>query len=192
MRRGKLAATTSEWPTPTRPPRWAARSPLETGLIARSWQELFANLIEQLRLQKALIGVVVFLIVLVAAMGIANLLILTVAEKTEEIAILRAMGASQRQILSVFVVEGFVLGGVGTLARRAARLRHQPVLQAQTVSAAGRPVLHHATAGSNASVRLRLGLCVVAVDQYRCGARSGAAGECPEPGRYRALSPFPN
>ena len=48
-------------------------------------------------------------------MGIANLLILTVAEKTEEIAILRAMGASQRQILTVFVVEGFVLGGLGTL-----------------------------------------------------------------------------
>ncbi len=87
----------------------------ETGLVARSWQELFATLIEQLRLQKALIGVVVFLIVLVAAMGIANLLILTVAEKTEEIAILRAMGASQRQILSVFMVEGFVLGAVGTL-----------------------------------------------------------------------------
>ncbi len=87
----------------------------KTGLVARSWQELFANLIEQLRLQKALIGVVVFLIVLVAAMGIANLLILTVAEKTEEIAILRAMGASQRQILSVFIVEGFALGAAGTL-----------------------------------------------------------------------------
>lgn len=87
----------------------------ETGLVARSWQDLFANLIEQLQLQKALISVVVFLIVLVAAMGIANLLILTVAEKTEEIAILRAMGASQRQVLSVFVFEGFVLGFAGTL-----------------------------------------------------------------------------
>jgi hypothetical protein len=48
------------------------------------------------RLQKAVISVVVFLIVLVAAMGIANVLVLTVAEKTQDIAILRALGASSR------------------------------------------------------------------------------------------------
>lgn len=87
----------------------------ESGLLARSWQTIFSTLIEQLQLQKALIGVVVFLIVLVAAMGIANILILTVAEKTQEIAILRAMGASERQILSIFTLEGLLLGGGGTL-----------------------------------------------------------------------------
>ena len=80
-----------------------------------SWERIFGNLITQLRLQKAVIGVVVFLIVLVAAMGIANILILTVTEKTEDIAILRALGASERQILSVFTLEGALLGGAGTL-----------------------------------------------------------------------------
>lgn len=85
------------------------------GLLAQSWQEQYRSLIEQLNLQKALIGVVVFLIVLVAAMGIANILILTVAEKTEEIAILRALGASRGQVLAVFTVEGLILGGGGTL-----------------------------------------------------------------------------
>ncbi len=85
------------------------------GLLATSWQNVFGMLIEQLRLQKSLISVVVFLIVIVAAMGIANILILTVAEKTEEIAILRALGASQRQILAVFTLEGLILGGGGTL-----------------------------------------------------------------------------
>ncbi len=87
----------------------------ETGLLAYSWQNLFGGLIDQLRMQKALISLVIFLIVLVAAMGIANILILTVAEKTEEIAILRAMGASQNQILTTFMLEGFLLGGTGTL-----------------------------------------------------------------------------
>jgi lipoprotein-releasing system permease protein len=87
----------------------------ETGLWATPWQSLFGGLVRQLELQKTLISVVVFLIVLVAAMGIANILILTVAEKTEEIAILRAVGASQRQILAVFTTEGLLLGGVGTL-----------------------------------------------------------------------------
>lgn len=84
-------------------------------LRAVSWEGLFASLISQLRLQKAVIGVVVFLIVLVAALGITNVLVLTVAEKTEDIAILRALGASERQVLAIFTLEGFILGGSGTL-----------------------------------------------------------------------------
>lgn len=87
----------------------------ETGLYATPWQSLFGGLVRQLELQRTLISVVVFLIVLVAAMGIANILILTVAEKTEEIAILRAIGASERQVLAVFTTEGLILGGGGTL-----------------------------------------------------------------------------
>lgn len=86
------------------------------GLQPVSWEGLFSSLVSQLRMQKALISAVVFLIVLVAAMGIANILVLTVAEKTEEIAILRALGASERQVLAVFTVEGLLLGAVGTLA----------------------------------------------------------------------------
>ncbi|NLG08383.1 MAG: ABC transporter permease [Deinococcales bacterium] len=80
-----------------------------------SWEGLFGSLVSQLRLQKAVISVVVFLIVLVAALGITNVLVLTVAEKTEEIAILRALGATERQVLAVFTLEGFLLGGSGTL-----------------------------------------------------------------------------
>lgn len=80
-----------------------------------SWEGMFGSLVSQLRLQKAVISVVVFLIVLVAALGITNILVLTVAEKTEEIAILRALGATERQVLSIFTLEGFLLGGSGTL-----------------------------------------------------------------------------
>lgn len=85
------------------------------GMLSSSWQNLFSGLIEQLELQRTLITVVVFLIVLVAAMGIANILVLTVAEKTTEIGILRALGASERQILRVFTLEGFLLGATGTI-----------------------------------------------------------------------------
>lgn len=87
----------------------------EYGLRPVSWENLFASLISQLDLQKAVIGVVVFLIVLVAALGISNVMVLTVAEKTEEIAILRALGASERQVLAVFTLEGFALGATGTI-----------------------------------------------------------------------------
>ncbi len=95
--------------------RIAARLSNETGLFANPWQNLYGNLLNSMKLQKALISVVVFLIVLVAAMGIANILILTVAEKTPEIGILRAMGASQGQILRTFMYEGFILGVTGTV-----------------------------------------------------------------------------
>src|SRR5690625_311443 len=100
-------------------PQEAARVGLELaaefGLLSTSWEQLFSSLLEQLQLQKAVISVVVFLIVIVAAMGIANILVLTVAEKTEEIAILRALGASRNQILAIFTTEGVLLGGTGTL-----------------------------------------------------------------------------
>ena len=79
-----------------------------------SWERLFSGLLQQLRLQKAVISVVVFLIVLVAAMGIANVLVLAVAEKTSEIAVLRTLGASARQVMAVFTLEGALLGGLGT------------------------------------------------------------------------------
>lgn len=80
-----------------------------------SWESLFASLISQLRLQKAVIGVVVFLIVIVAAFGITNVLVLTVNEKTADIAILRALGASEGQVLRTFTLQGFALGGLGTV-----------------------------------------------------------------------------
>ncbi|MDZ7800154.1 MAG: ABC transporter permease [Trueperaceae bacterium] len=86
-----------------------------TGLRSTAWSSVFGGLVSQLRLQKAVISVVVFLIVLVAAMGIANVLVLTVSEKTAEIAVLRAMGASQAQVLATFALEGAILGGAGTL-----------------------------------------------------------------------------
>jgi lipoprotein-releasing system permease protein len=85
------------------------------GLRPTSWERLFSGLLQQLRLQKAVISVVVFLIVLVAAMGIANVLVLAVAEKTGEIAVLRTLGASARQVMAVFTLEGAVLGGLGTV-----------------------------------------------------------------------------
>lgn len=100
-------------------PQQASRVGMELseryGMLATSWESLFSTLLEQLRLQKAVISAVVFLIVLVAAMGIANILILTVSEKTEEIGVLRALGASEKQVLSVFTLEGLLLGGGGTL-----------------------------------------------------------------------------
>ncbi|WP_019007936.1 ABC transporter permease [Deinococcus aquatilis] len=82
---------------------------------ALPWQNLYGTLLDQLALQKRVIAFVVFLIVIVAAFGIANVLTLAVFEKTQEIAILRAIGATRNLITRVFVLEGLVLGFSGLL-----------------------------------------------------------------------------
>lgn len=82
---------------------------------ALPWQNLYGSLLAQMKLQKQVIGFVVFLIVVVAAFGIANVLTLSVFEKAQDIAILRAIGASRRDILQGFVWQGAALGLAGIL-----------------------------------------------------------------------------
>jgi len=79
------------------------------------WQSLYGTLLDQLALQKRVIAFVVFLIVIVAAFGIANVLTLAVFEKTQEIAILRAIGATRGVITRTFLIEGALLGLAGLL-----------------------------------------------------------------------------
>jgi lipoprotein-releasing system permease protein len=86
-----------------------------TNFYGRPWQDINQTLIAQMQLQKNIISIVLLLIVIVAAFGIVNVLVLTVFEKTPEIAILRAMGAKASVIQQVFLLEGFVLGFLGML-----------------------------------------------------------------------------
>lgn len=84
-----------------------------TRFFPQAWQDTQRTLLEQLSLQKRVLGILIFLIVAVAALGVANLLVLKVVEKTPEIALLRAMGASRLTVGLVFALEGAVLGLLG-------------------------------------------------------------------------------
>jgi lipoprotein-releasing system permease protein len=81
----------------------------------RPWQDLNQILLQQLALQKQVAGIVVFLIVVVAVLGIANVLVLAVVEKTAEIAVLRVIGARATQVAGVFALEGVLLGLAGVV-----------------------------------------------------------------------------
>ncbi len=81
---------------------------------ARSWQSMNRNLFEALKLEKAVMAIILTMIVLVASFTIISNLILMSIEKTKEIGILKALGASQLSIRRIFLNAGMILGFTGT------------------------------------------------------------------------------
>jgi len=79
------------------------------------WAELNRNLFTALKIQKVVLGFVIATIIFVAAFNVIATLIMIVLEKKREIAILKAMGATDATILSIFVLQGFVIGVIGTV-----------------------------------------------------------------------------
>jgi lipoprotein-releasing system permease protein len=79
-----------------------------------TWQDRNQVLLRALKLEKLVLGVILFLIVLVAAFNIASTLIMLVTDKTREIGILKSMGMTDRVILRVFILQGAWIGMVGT------------------------------------------------------------------------------
>lgn len=82
---------------------------------ARDWMQMNQNLFTALKLEKTVMFIILTLIVLVAAFNIASTLIMMVMEKTRDIAILKAMGATDKSIKKIFVFKGMVIGIVGTI-----------------------------------------------------------------------------
>jgi len=80
----------------------------------QDWMEMNRNLFSALRLEKIIMFIILVLIVVVAAFNIISTLIMVVMEKHKDIAILKSMGASSVGILKIFIIEGGVIGVVGT------------------------------------------------------------------------------
>jgi ABC-type lipoprotein release transport system permease subunit len=87
----------------------------ETGLDAVSWSEANAEILSLLDTQMIFANIFYLLIYGIAGFGIANTLITIVAQRTREIGILKAMGASQKSIMAVFIFQSMVLGAIGLI-----------------------------------------------------------------------------
>lgn len=87
----------------------------ETGLDAVSWMEANSDILNLLNTQTVFVQVFYALIYGIAGFGIANILISIVAQRTSEIGILKAMGASQRSIMTIFLFQSVILGAIGLL-----------------------------------------------------------------------------
>ncbi len=82
---------------------------------ARDWMQMNRNLFSALKLEKRAMFIILTLIVLVAAFNIASSLIMMVMGKTKDIAILKAMGATDKSIKRIFVFKGMIIGLTGTV-----------------------------------------------------------------------------
>jgi len=82
---------------------------------ARDWMQMNKNILFALKTEKVVMFIILTLIVLVAAFGIASTLFMIVMEKNRDIAILKSMGATAASIMKIFVLEGLIIGIIGTL-----------------------------------------------------------------------------
>ena len=84
--------------------------------VAQDWADLNSSLFSALWLEKMAISITIGLIVMVAALNIVASLVLLVMEKSRDIAILKTMGSSARSIRRIFMLQGLIIGLIGTIA----------------------------------------------------------------------------
>lgn len=85
-------------------------------ILVRDWTRANATWFDAVQIEKRMMGIVLSLIVAVAAFNLVSTLVMTVTDKQSDIAILRTLGASPRSIMGIFMVQGAVSGVIGTLA----------------------------------------------------------------------------
>jgi lipoprotein-releasing system permease protein len=83
--------------------------------LAQDWKTRNRSLFSALKLEKYVMFIILTMIILVGALNIIGSLVMVVIEKSREVAILRAMGATRRSIMSVFMIQGLFVGVAGTL-----------------------------------------------------------------------------
>lgn len=86
---------------------------LGKGVTASDWSQTQGSLFQAVKMEKIVIGVLLMIVVFVAAFNIISSLVLMVADKRSDIAVLRTMGMSAAQVMAVFMVQGLSVGLLG-------------------------------------------------------------------------------
>lgn len=92
-----------------------AAFPTDTYLV-NTWRDEKGGLLEAVRVEKAILNVLLFMIILVAGFGILAIFLTIVMDKTRDIGILKSLGASSSGVAGIFVSYGLVLGVIGSIA----------------------------------------------------------------------------
>jgi lipoprotein-releasing system permease protein len=94
--------------------QWQLLKILPAGHYTRSWSQTHGYLYEAIQMSRALVSLLMFIIIAVAAFNVVSSLIMVVFEKKQAIAILRSQGASRKHIVRIFMLQGLVIGMIGS------------------------------------------------------------------------------
>lgn len=111
----------------------------QTGLVADSWMTLNAELLSGLSAQSSSKSMIQFFVIVAVALGISSVLVVSVVQKSREIGILRAVGVRPRRIWLVFLIQGGVLGLVGSLVGSGLGALFAHLFETFTSDVTGRP-----------------------------------------------------
>ncbi|ACY18958.1 ABC transporter permease [Haliangium ochraceum] len=92
----------------------ARRIEARTGLVVESWMQTNAELLTALRSQSSSSTMIQVFVIIAVAIGIASVLVVSVVQKSREIGILRAMGTDRRTVLATFLIQGGIVGALGS------------------------------------------------------------------------------
>lgn len=95
--------------------RAAVAQKTETTLYMRDWTQQHANFFKAIEMEKRMMFVVLTLIIMVAAFNIVSTMVMVVTDKQKDIAVLRTIGASPASIQRIFIVQGLIIGIVGSI-----------------------------------------------------------------------------
>lgn len=95
---------------------WDVASRLPGRYYVQDWTRTHGRLFQAIQMEKTMVGLLLTLIVAVAAFNIVSTLVMVVTDKQGDIAILRTFGASPRMIMGIFMVQGSLIGVIGTLS----------------------------------------------------------------------------
>ena len=90
------------------------RTQLGNGYRVKDWSQTQGSLFQAVKMEKIVVGSLLMIIIAVAAFNIVSSLVLMVADKRSDIAVLRTMGVSARQVMAIFIVQGSAVGFFGT------------------------------------------------------------------------------
>lgn len=87
---------------------------LPVGFYASDWTRTHGNIYQSIHMSKQLVSMLLFLIIGIAAFNLVSTLVMVVVDKQGDIAILRTLGASEKEIIGIFMVQGGLIGVIGT------------------------------------------------------------------------------
>ena len=96
--------------------RWQNDVLLPANLRMTDWRATHGNLYTAIQLSRDLIGLILFIVIFVAAFNIVSSLVLVVTDRRKAIAMLMAMGSKGSDITAIFCLQGALIGGVGAVA----------------------------------------------------------------------------